>query len=130
MAIYDNLPVYKTAYDLLMQVFKFSHNLQRDYRYTIGENLKKELIDLILCIYRANAVADKREHLAAAREHVVVVKLMLRMLCDMRQISVKQFAFAAEGIESVSKQLTAWQKSSEKKKGPSAEGETPQEPGT
>ena len=46
MATYDHLPVYKKTYDLLLQLFRLSQNMERDYRYTIGENLKKEVIEL------------------------------------------------------------------------------------
>jgi hypothetical protein len=40
----------------------------------------------------------------------VVIKLHLRLLHDMKQISLKQYALQSVNIESVSKQLTAWQK--------------------
>lgn len=35
MAIYDNLPVFKDTYDLLLQIIRLSMNLQRDFRKTI-----------------------------------------------------------------------------------------------
>lgn len=41
MAHYENLPVYKAVYDLLLYVFRIGKNIQRDYRYTLGEDLKK-----------------------------------------------------------------------------------------
>ena len=53
MAIYDNLPVFKQAYDLLLQILRFTSSVQRDFRYTVGETLKKDVIELCLCIYRA-----------------------------------------------------------------------------
>ena len=114
--IYDNLPVYKATYDLLLQVFRMNRNFQRDYRYTLGENVKNELIALLVCIYQANSTAQKSVHLQKAREHVVVVKLQIRLLMDLKQINLKQYATAAEQIESVSKQLAAWHKSSERNK--------------
>lgn len=114
--IYDNLPVYKATYDLLLQVFRMNRNFQRDYRYTLGENVKNELIALLVCIYQANSTAQKSIHLQKAREHVVVVKLQIRLLMDLKQINLKQYATAAEQIESVSKQLAAWHKSSERNK--------------
>lgn len=114
--IYDNLPVYKATYDLLLQVFRMNRNFQRDYRYTLGENVKNELIALLVCIYQANSTTQKSIHLQKAREHVVVVKLQIRLLMDLKQINLKQYATAAEQIESVSKQLAAWHKSSERNK--------------
>ena len=109
--IYENLPVYKATYDLLLSVFRLGRNMQREYRYTLGESMKRELTDLLVCIYKANAVRQKVPVLQEAREHVVVVKLQVRILADLRQISLRQYASIAEQIESVSKQLTAWQKS-------------------
>ena len=113
--IYDNLPVYKATYDLLLLVFRMNRNFQRDYRYTLGENVKNELIALLVCIYQANSTAQKMVHLQRARGHVVVVKLQIRLLMDLKQINLKQYATAAEQIESISKQLAAWYKSSERK---------------
>jgi len=111
MAIYDNLPVFKASYDLLLEVFGISQHFQRDYRYTLGEKLKNELMDLMICIYRANQSSDKVSLLNKAREDIVVIKLSLRLLHDLKQMSTKQFALLAEKEEDISKQLTLWQKS-------------------
>lgn len=60
MAIYENLPVYKASYDLLLELYDVCHNLSRDHRYTIGERLKNRLMDLMVCVYKANANVEKR----------------------------------------------------------------------
>ena len=103
MAIYDNLPVFKQAYDLLLQILRFTSSVQRDFRYTVGETLKKDVIELCLCIYRANASVEKLPQIEAARERMVSIKLMVRVLHDMKQISTKQFALTCERMETVSK---------------------------
>lgn len=110
MAHYDNLPVFKAVYDLLLALFRSSHNLQREYRYTIGEKLKGELTELIMLIYRANSTQDKGMHIQQAREHAELVKLNLRLLHDLKQLSMKQYIRYAEMSENISKQLTAWYK--------------------
>ena len=109
MATYDNLRVYKAVYDLMMEVFRFS-NVQRDIKFTLVEDLKKEIIKIIVLIYRANATTEKEAIINEAREGMVVVKLYIRMLCDLKQISPKRFGVLAEQTESISKQLSAWQK--------------------
>ena len=116
MANYDNLPVYKAAYDLLIYVFKVGHNMERDYRYTLGEAVKKDISEVLILIYRANSATEKSEFITEAREGIVVVKLHLRLLCDLKQISVKAYAHASLLAESVSKQLAAWQKAQQKNK--------------
>jgi hypothetical protein len=109
MATYDNLRVYKAVYDLMMEVFRLG-NVQRDIKFTLVEDLKKEIIKLIVLIYRANATTKKSEIIDEAREGMVVVKLYIRMLCDLKQISPKRFGALSEQTESISKQLSAWQK--------------------
>ena len=44
MAIYDNLEVFKASYDLLLYVFQFTPNVKRDYRYTLAEKIKDNII--------------------------------------------------------------------------------------
>jgi hypothetical protein len=112
MATYDHLPVYKDSYDLLLLLFKTCSTMPRDYRFTLGEQLKKELVVLITYIYRANCGYHKRELLAKSREHLEVTRLLLRLCFDLKQMPLKIYAGATERLESISKQLTAWEKSS------------------
>ena len=58
MAYYDELPVYKASYDLLLEIFRFAKDFTKEYKYTVGESLKKETLELITLIYRANSEAE------------------------------------------------------------------------
>lgn len=109
--IYDNLPVYKVSYDLLQKLFVVVHNFRKEYKYTIGEIIKKEVIDLIIAIYRANSHKEKQQYLEKARAHIEVVRLLVRLVKDLREIDLKEFVLINQMIESISKQLTAWEKS-------------------
>ena len=66
MATYNQLPVYKATYDLLLYVYQIGKNVQRDYRYTLGETLKKDLIMILTLIYRANSTRQKVETIIEA----------------------------------------------------------------
>lgn len=108
MAVYDNLPVYKAAYDLLRSVYEKTGKIPRDVKYTLVEVLKKDLTEIMVMIYRANATTGKLPYIERARDLVVGVKVRLRLLQDMRHISVKQYAAFAQQVELLSKQLSAW----------------------
>ncbi len=110
MATYDNLPVYKISYDLLQKLFLVVHNFRREYKYTIWETIKKEVIDLIVSIYRTNAHAEKQSYLEQARGHIEVVRLLIRLSKDLRETDLKDFVVINHMIESISKQLTAREK--------------------
>lgn len=47
MAKYDELPVFKATYDLLLRIYMVSQHWSRDIRYTLGEELKKEVIEIL-----------------------------------------------------------------------------------
>jgi len=111
MATYDQLPVYKTTYDLLIKVFQTCQNMERDYKFTIGEKLKNEIIDLQVNVFRANCREDKYALIGTARENVEVVRLLLRLLNDLKQMTLERFVDLNAIVESLSKQLAAWQKS-------------------
>ncbi len=115
MSTYDNLPVYKTSYDLLVALFQFTKNMSREYKYTLGESIKNEAITMIIAIYKANSSYSKYDLIQSAREHAEVIRLLLRLLKDLRQISLQKFVRLNEFIESVSKQLCAWQRSCNKR---------------
>ena len=110
MAYYDNLPVYKAAYDLLQSIYRDAGNVPRDVRFTLVETLKNELTDILVLIYKANSTTAKLPLIIQARERLVSVKVRLRLLYDLRYINVKLFARFSDQVEAVSKQLASWQK--------------------
>ncbi len=114
MATYYNLPVYKQSYDLLLEIFLLTKEFNREYKYTIGEELKKETIAMIINIYRANSSEHRVSYIASARENIEVVRLLVRLLKDLKQISVSKIAKINLAIEELSRQLTAWGRYSKK----------------
>ncbi len=117
MAIYNNLPVYKTSYDLLLQVFEVVKMFAKEYKYTLGDKIKNEIINLITQIYRANNSFEKRlENIRQAREQIEVLRLYIRIIKDLKLIKLEKFVDLNENIESLSKQLLAWENSLKNKK--------------
>ena len=111
MGLHDQLPVYKASYDLLVAIFDFSRHFTREYKYTIGEKLKTETVDMITSIYRANSRREKAPLIGQAREHVEVIRLYMRLLRDLKQVNIPTFVAINQHIEDVSRQLTGWHKS-------------------
>ena len=81
MATYDNLPVYKASYDLLVILFQFTKDFNREYKYTVGESIKKEILEMLTNIYRANGAIDERaKYIQRARENIEAVRLFIRII--------------------------------------------------
>ena len=111
MALYTHLPVYEKTLRLLLDVVPCTMRMQRDYRYTMGEQLKRCIMDILILIFKANKTEQKGEYISVAREKLVEVQIMMRVLNELRQISDKQFMMFAEMTEGISKQLSAWERS-------------------
>lgn len=115
MASYQNLPVYKESYDLLLYVYVVSRNFQRDYRYTLGESLKHEALDSMINIYKASLSSLKLPLIEVAFENIESIKIQVRLLYDLKQLSLKQYTKLSIDIVSISKQLATWKKYEYKK---------------
>jgi hypothetical protein len=119
MATYDNLPVYKISYDLLLELFQTAGGFSRDYRFTIGEKIKNETMEMMICIYRANANFEERgENIRKAREKTETIRVLLRIIKDLKHLGLEKFISLNEKVESVSKQLSFWEAKSKTQSGP------------
>jgi len=71
--------------------------------------MKKEMIEMIVNIYRANSSFEKRKkNIQRARENVETIRLFLRLSNDLRLIEIDKFVVLNLKLERVSKQLTGW----------------------
>ena len=114
MAQYQHLPIYKATYDLLRLVTQATSNFPRAYKYSLGEKLRTEAVELVVCIYKANSTrgTERVAHVSSFLERLQVVELILRLSKDLRLIDVKQFAEIVTMTDGLGRQATGWIKSS------------------
>ena len=114
MSSYKSLPIYKAVYDVLMNIMQISHQLPREYKYTIGEKMQNEALEMVLCIYRANSMKNRAEHISIMKEHIQLLYLLLRVAHDLKLVSLEKYAGIVELVDLVSQQAHGWYKASEK----------------
>ena len=61
MALYYNLPVYRDTYPLMLKIFEVTKDFPKDYKYALGQNMKRDALQLVRRLYRANWSAQKKE---------------------------------------------------------------------
>lgn len=112
MALFSELPVYKLGYDLLISIYQKTSLFSREYKFTIGEKLKNETLELLVCIYKANKSKseNRMKYIDNARQHVEVVRLLLRIAKDLKILGIKGFVTMNVQVEELSKQFASWQK--------------------
>ena len=112
MALYTTLPIYKATYELLRLCSITIKNFPRDFKFSLGDKLRNEIIELVVKIYKANSSKEKTKYLEDILERIQAVKLLVRLSKDLHLINVKRFSEISELIESVSKQTQGWKNSS------------------
>lgn len=117
MAQYRHLPIYRLTYELLTRVMTVTKEFPREYKFTLGQKIKDEVIEMVILIYRANSAVDKAPHIETLLERLQVVELLFRLAHDMRLIPLKSFAAVVEMTESLGKQAQGWKRAASAAKG-------------
>jgi hypothetical protein len=112
MATYDQLMIYKEAYDLASDLLPLTKKMERGYKYTLGERINNASVEMLICVYRINTSNDNRDrYFMSAREQIELIRLLLRLMKDLRLVTVGRFTRLNGMVESISKQLTGWHRS-------------------
>lgn len=110
MAQYQHLPIYKQTYDILLRTMTATKDFPREYKYSLGQKIKDELIELVVTIYRANSAADKVRHIESILERVQAIQLMMRLSHDMHILPRRHYAALSEMTDSLARQAQGWLK--------------------
>lgn len=110
MALYYTLPVYRDTYRLILAIFEATRKFPREYKYTLGQDMKRDGLVLIRSIYRANKNRDKKQDLETFQDDLELLKLQIRLAYDMRIISVKKQVQIVEMMDVIGRQVSGWKK--------------------
>lgn len=109
MALHTELPVYRASYAFLIRLFKTVKTFPREYKYTIGETLKRETLDCMMAVFRANSDKENRSTLLfEARKYVETIRILLRVCHDLRIVALEPFVSLNSDIEDISRQISGW----------------------
>ena len=110
--LYTELPVYRDTYQLLLKVFEYTKEFTKEYKYTLGQDMKGGVLRLMRNIYRANKHQNRVEHLEAFLDEFELLKLEIRLCVDMKLLSIKKQAALSGLLERIGKQVIGWRNAS------------------
>jgi len=112
MALYYDLPVYRDTYKLILKIFECTKDFSKEYKYTLGLDMKRDALQLVRSIYRANKAQQKAVHLETFMVDFELLKLEIRLCVDKKILPIKKQAELSLIMESIGKQITVWRNSS------------------
>jgi len=108
MALCYDLPVYKDTYQLALKIFEYTKDFSREYKYSLGQDMKRDALLLVRSIYRINKAEKKEKHLEAFLDDFELLKLEIRLAAEMKVFSLKKQATLNSLMEEIGKQITGW----------------------
>jgi hypothetical protein len=107
----DEIKVYKSAYDLNLQIYKSTKNIAREYKYSIIQDVKKNSSKLLLNIYKAFHNKDKKhKFIKKSLSSLEFIRISFRILKDLNVINLQKFILFNSMIQDITNQLDKWLK--------------------
>lgn len=106
--LHTELPVYRDTYRLILKIFELTKDFSKEYKYTIGQDMKRDSLRLIGSIYRANKLENRVKHLEAFLDEFELLKLEIRLCVDLKLFSMRKQAELTGLLDCIGKQVTSW----------------------
>ncbi len=99
------------AYDWVLWVFPKARKFARDYKYSLGQSLTGESLNLLLNLVEASYQSRNAGALGQAVRDANRVRYLVRLAKDLKAITVQEYEFAAKQIDEIGRMAGGWLKS-------------------
>ena len=90
---------------LTLLLSQYAKDFPKEYKYSFGEDIRRDSIDLVRSIYSANKASDKTPELDSFMDDFEVLKFELRLMKDLHLVSAGKYSEISritDGISSFS----------------------------
>lgn len=108
------MPLYLHLFNLLKIEYSYVHNLDKEYKYSLGEdaiNLSWKLLDLFVQAQTLSLGDEEKKKVISQISLILeVLKLRIRFLTELKQLSLRQTANINRELVEIGKMIGSWQK--------------------
>jgi len=112
VVLYDDLPVYADVYELTKLLYVFTKDFSKEYKHSLGHDLRRDSARLSRSIYKINKSRDKAALLDEFLDDFELLKIEIRLSYDLHLLSNGKQAQLARLTDSVGRQITGWRNAS------------------
>lgn len=113
----DELRAVTKTYDFTLWLLPHLAKFSRDHRFTLGNRLEEGALEVLELLVEASYSSEKRPLLRRANTRLNRVRYLVRLAKDLRQLSVKQYEFAARAIDGIGMEIGGWVKQQSRGRG-------------
>jgi hypothetical protein len=105
------------AYDLAKEVLTRAARFPRDQKFTLGDRLSTQAMDVLELVVAAQYAPDKAALLQRAHTRLDQLRMTLRLAMEMGPLSNKGFEHVSGIVVELGKQVVGWRKHAEARRG-------------
>jgi len=99
------------AYDFVLWLLPKVEKFSRAYKFTVGERLSANGIDVLVLLVEAAYSARKEDLLNEAIRKINSTRYLLRLAKDLKLLSTDSWTFAVEHLDEIGRMAGGWRKS-------------------
>jgi hypothetical protein len=99
------------AYDLALWLVQKVEHFPKSYRFSVGDRIVKEGLDLVQTLVRCAYASDKVKLLELASAQTNSLRYLIRMAKDLRLMGIDSYGFSTGCVEEIGRMVGGWQKS-------------------
>ena len=98
------------AYDLVLELYPAVRGFPKSQQYLLGRRVEDAALEILSGLIAANAARNKKAKLSAVDAEIEKLRLLIRLSCDLKFISMKKYAALAEKVDELGRMLGGWMK--------------------
>ena len=99
------------AYALTLWLIAKTGAMPRAHRFTLGDRIYSQSLDLVTALTQATFSRDKSRALETAGDHVNSLRILLRLAKDIRLLSFDSYTYATGLLDEIGRMIGGWRKS-------------------
>lgn len=114
----EQLIVYQKFYDLVVWLFPVINKIPKSHRLVLGKHLEELCIVILLLLIKANRSKGQTRAVLQTdiSDELDCLRILIRLNKDLRFMSIKQYALAAEKLNEIGRIMSGWVQSNEDRK--------------
>ncbi len=98
------------TYDFVLWLVQKVENFPKAHRFTVGERLTAQGLDLLSMLVEAAYARQKSDLLEQASRKVNSTRYLLRMAKDLKLMSIDSYGHSAERLDEIGRMVGGWSK--------------------
>ena len=107
----NSYPILVKTYQLTLWYIKKIEKLPKNHRFTLGEKIQNEIIELLLIYSDTIYSSDKKRLLNSANRSIEKLRLLTRLLSDLNILSIQNRRFILDCLDEIGAMSGGWAKS-------------------